>query len=159
MDYEAALKKAEQALKNDVTDVRIGEMELAAWSHASVGSTQMFRYTREEFGGSVMEDMLHELGCDPEDQDILFVGFASPNSGDWMTACIYPKDDFVGLEIERAIGEEEFGPEPVCAMTVADFFRYLNSIPNHLAFADTRKPMVNGTPEGLYFLKRLAGYH
>lgn len=157
MNYETAQKKARQKLVNNVTDVRLGEMDLAAWSHTAVGSTQMFRYTHEEFGGSVLEDNANELGCEPVDQDILLVGFVCPNTTDLLTACIFPEDDFVGLDVECADEEDPY-LEPLCAMTVVDFFRYLNTLPNYLAFADTRKPMANGTPEGLYLLKKLAGY-
>lgn len=39
------------------------------------------------------------------------------------------------------------------------FFRHLNTLPSLLGYARQDQFMLNGTPEGLHFLKALCQYH
>lgn len=115
--------KAAEKLDNSCVDVRLGKIELAAWSHSSVYTTQMMPSESSEEGESI------------------FVGFRL--NQDSFIAKIFPKHNQATI---YHISDE--GMEKYCEMSMRNFFRFLNTLPNMAAFGKT----INSTPIGNYLL-------
>lgn len=146
MDIKQADKLAEKQLTNGVTDIVVGRMELAMRAHSACHMIQMFPFTQSMFeSDSIGGYILAMTQVSPQDQACLYVGFDFECSE--HQADIYHKDNLVILwkpDVED--------PKHVCKMTVANFFRFLNTIPNIYQFADFDPRSERHSEEGLFFL-------
>lgn len=149
MDLQEIDKAAEANLVNGVKDIRIGRFVLAAWAHSACGVTQTARFSMKDIKeGTVGEVLIEDAGIEPKDQDMLFTTFDLPVEG-LVGFDFYPEDDLV-----IAYHKEEY--EFFCKMTIANFWRYLNTIPNIYQFASPEAQRNRPTKEGLFLLSRLA---
>lgn len=145
MNSEQIDAKAQRFMMNGVTNIQIGRMALAANSHIACHTLMASIYASDTvIEGSNLDCVLSELEVAPQEQDLLHIGFDALSDNE-LDAIIFPKDDLVIL-----VSTDEF--DLICSMSVSNFFRYLNSIPNPFLYANQEKYMVNATPEGIYLL-------
>ncbi|KXS55414.1 MAG: hypothetical protein AWU57_193 [Marinobacter sp. T13-3] len=137
-----------EALPGDIDSVRLGEFALAMNAHEAAHTQYAGRIESDEaLTDPALSHLLAHFDIAPENESYLCVEWHDGRTD--KAVFFFSDENFVMVMDHDAM-------EPICEMSVRQFFRYMNTLPNILAWADTSKPMINGTPEGLHLLKKLA---
>lgn len=150
MDMQRINDQMEKELKNGVKNVEIAKIEEALWSHFATGSTTQMVFKEAESEDSFMGEVLNEKYGEAKDQDVLIAGFEMGVEG--FDAFFFPAHDLVVML------DEEDG-ELVAEMTISNFFKFYNTLPNPYMYAEETSWTNRPTKEGLFLLSHYAQKH
>ncbi len=140
-------------LASNCSSLDIATLCLALASHDAVWEISTIAVNDESYN-------LADIGSIPPIeiepyQEFIFASITI-NGEDDYGALLFDGIDLVA--IVRQDSETQEVEEDMCTMTRANFFKFLDTLPNVFKFANPENPMSSASPEGLYLLQKLAAH-
>ncbi len=151
MDRHHLEKVAKMNMDNGCTDTKIALVSLAVQSHPAFRHLIMQKVEDDkilihDFGRVLVRDNPENA----EGQEVLFIKLTINGNKD-IGVILGSKTDLVSMVYLLPSTNQVCGT--VCKMTVSNFIKFLNTIPNYFLFAEPGSFGGNESPEGVELLK------